>query len=616
MTKDLKDALDPDSKFHDKLLQECKELIDYSRSHMSKHYSLWDHNDEVMRGERLLDTSDQKAIKRGEPAKLTMPLTYAQSQTFIAFMCMMFSQREYFYEVEGTGVEDVGSPARDARDVLQSDVRRNRFELLKYQILRDLTRCGFCVAISMWFEKPVTRQVSTTATDVDTPFGVLPSSTTSEPVETYEDQYNNIRALSPYRFFPDVTLPLSRFQEGEFCGSEEDYRIINLKKLERAGLITNVEKIEKIDEKALDRRRTSIPSPSMEPNVSAGSAIVTQVLRWIVPADYKDDEDKTPLGDSKDPTLYVIWYANDKTILKAEPANLPHNEFPYDVGEFSADHLQTVNESLAEIIGPLQEVCSWFLNSHITSVRKNIDNKLVVDPAGVEMKDLISRSPIIRLKESMGQRGIDSWIKQLNVTDVTQKHVGDLQVLWGFMQTATGISENALGQYNGGRRSAYEARTVNSGAASRLKVIAMVLWETFFVPLGTKALKNHQDLITLEEFQARVGDDADQARYERFKAGGKTRYNFAFFDGTAPSEKGFIAQSMQELLLGLLASPESAALLSTEPFRTLVVEIAELRGIRQPSRLLPPIQQPNVIQPSPPIANPGGPAPVAPLGLS
>jgi len=68
-----------------------------------------------------------------------------------------------------------------------------------------------------------------------------------------------------------------------------------------------------------------------------------------------------------------------------------------------------------------------------------------------------------------------------------------------------------------------------------------------------------------------------------------------FFDGTAPSEKGYIAQSMQELLLGLLENPQAAMMVTQEPFRSLIVEIADLRGIRSPERFLPPPVPTNVM---------------------
>ena len=604
MDQQIKEALKADSKFHDNLLQHVKRLVETSRSHMNKYYDLWDRNDAIIRGERVADEQDRKAEKRAEPVKLILPFTYAQVQTFIAFFTLLFNQRSYFYEIEDDEVEAEAAPTpeRDAQSLLDRELSRNKFSQIQYQCFLNLARCGFCAVKTSWEETTMEVQQQTVVPETtDFTGAVIPESTTTETTTQFKKQGNRLTSINPYKFFPDVRFPLSRFQEGEFCASEDEFSITRLKKLESDGMLTNTDKIHSFkNETDVSRRMytytsnnaSTIKSLSVPGGIGSGMCVVTEIQVWIDPQKFKEDNGANPFGSDLEPDMYVIWYANDQTILRCEKMNYPHGEFCYDIGEYSADQLRVVNESLAEVIGPLQDVATWFLNSRITSVRKIIDNKLIVDPLGIEMQDLKDRSPVIRLKEGMASRGgVDSFIKQLELQDVTSTHVNDVQTLWSFMQISTGINDNALGQYNGGRRSAAEARTVNAGAASRLKTIATVLWETLFVPLGEKMLSNLVDNIAIESFQRAVGKDADQSRLDAFKQEGVPGFTFEFFDGTAPSEKGYIAQSMQDLLLGLLQNPQTAMMLGQEPFRSLVVEIADLRGIRSPERFMPPAQQ-------------------------
>lgn len=603
MDEQIKEALNPDSRFHDNLLQHVKRLTDLSRAHMSKHYDLWDRNDAIIRGERIADEQDRKADKRGEPVKMILPFTYAQVQTFIAFFTLLFNQRSYFYEIETdeVEVEPAPTPERDAQALLDRELSRNMFSQVQYQSFLNLARCGFCVIKTSWEEETMQVKESTAVPETtDFTGATIPAQTNVSTTTKYKKQGNKLVAVNPYKFFPDVRFPLSRFQEGEFCASEDEYSVTRLKKMQADGMITNADKIQSFKaETDVSRRMYSytasqtsgIKTLSVPGGVGAGWCVVTEIQVWIDPQKFKEDNGTNPFGSDLEPDMYVIWYANDQTILRCEKMNYPHGKFCYDLGEYSSDQFRVVNESLAEVIGALQDVATWFLNSRITSVRKIIDNKLVVDPLGIEMQDLKDRSPVIRLKEGMASRGgVDSFIKQLEVQDVTSSHVTDVQTLWSFMQISTGINDNALGQYNGGRRSAAEARTVNAGAASRLKTIATVLWETLFVPLGEKMLSNLVDNLALESFQRAVGKDADQTRLDAFKQEGVPGFVFEFFDGTAPSEKGYIAQSMQDLLLGLLSNPQTAMMLGQEPFRSLIVEIADLRGIRSPERFLPPVQ--------------------------
>lgn len=618
MDDKIKAALKTDGKLHSKLLDETKKLVELSRRYMYPLYSLWDANDRILRGDRVADQQDQKAVQRGEPPKMILPFSYAQSQTFIAFNSTLFTQRDKFFEILGADNEDddsaEGSPELDAEDCLERELRKNQFNRILFQCFLDISRCGFCAVKSWWEEESTQQQQAQTEPAGESIFGgTLPEQTTTTTVTKFKRQGNKLMSVSPFRFFPDVRFPLSRLQDGEFCASEDEYSITRLKKMEADGLITNTDKIEKLEQVGIDRRRLLSLNADRGNilNVGAGTAsdkgggmgVLTEVQRWIVPNEFKGDDGGKPLGTDTAPILFLIWYVNDKTIVRAEPMNYEHNQFTFDVGEYSADQLRVVNESLAEIVDPLQTVATWFLNSRITSVRKNIDNKLIVDPTGVEVDDLVQRKPVIRLKPGVGRSGVDTWIKQLEVTDVTSGHVNDVKTLWEFMQIATGINDNALGQFSGASRpSAAQSRAVSAGAASRLKTCANVLWETLFVPMGQKLLSNLQANLSLEEFQRILGPKADQARLDAFKA---ERLEFEFFDGTAPSEKGYIAQQMQDLLLGLLANPQTAMMLGQEPFRSLVKEICDLRSIRSPERFLPPKQ----MQPSPtnilPYGQPG-----------
>lgn len=596
MDEDISKALKTDSDFHLKLLQHCKRLADMSRSYMNRFYNQWDANDKTIRGERVPDAEDAKARLRQEPMKLTLPFTYAQVQTFIAFMMSLFNQRAKFYEIEDSGSDDSMNPELDAEKCLNRDLRRSMFSKVQYQFYLDLCRSSFCVAKHLWEEEEMEGLFVAPETEPDAPTlfgGTLPASTPAQTTTKFTRQGNKVVSVSPYHFLPDIRMPLSRLHEGEFCASEDEFSVVRLKQMEQNGLIVNSKEIKPLGQEGMQTRRLNYLNASNADNfkTAAGQAsgggmcVVTEMQIWITPKDFTDTYGKNPLGNEEAPVLFVVWYANDQVILKAEPMNYSHNKFTYDVGEYSADQMRVVNESLSEVVSQLQDHATWFMNSRVTNVRKVIGDKLVVDPMGIEMQDLIERKPIIRLKSGVARSGVDTWIKQLQLQDVTTNHITDIEKIWSFMQITSGINDNALGQFSSGRRSAAEARTVNAGAASRLKTIATILWETLFNPLGNKLLFNYQNL-ELDEFRRIIGEpNADQTRLDAMKKAIGDGLMLEFFDGTAPSEKGYIAKQMQELLEVLLQNPQVA---SIEPFRTMIVEIADLTGIRSPERFLPP----------------------------
>src|SRR5205085_12475898 len=142
--------------------------------------------------------------------------------------------------------------------------------------------------------------------------------------------------------------------------------------------------------------------------------------------------------------------------------------------------------SMHDMIGPFQDILSWLVSSRMENVRTAINNQFVADPARVEVND-IRNSPIgriIRLKQTAIGLSVREAIMQLQVQDVTQGHIGDIQVMRILADTITGVNDNMRGiQTAGGRRSATEARMAMQNGASRLSQLAVRISGQAFQPL-------------------------------------------------------------------------------------------------------------------------------------
>lgn len=586
------------------LFEHVKGLVAMSRESMSQYYSDWDKADATYRGERAPDLQDKKAESRGQPGKMVMPLSFAQVQTFVSFVFLLFTQNRTVFEMTPTGSEDFKTRP-DAELLMERDSKRNAFTLRLYQWLLDVARFGMGVLEVSWTEEYY-RTVQVVEGEAGTFLGMEVSGGVSElEQKILQFEGNRITNISPYRFFPDTRLPLSRFQEGEFCATEDEYSYIQLKRMEADGLVAGLEFVPNMTPETWKGRGNSrlpymektygtkteqksgsgLTSNSQGTTQTKGTFVITKVQVDIVPSEFLLD-DGTKLGRETWPVRYLVWYANDARIVRIEPLNALHGRFTYSVGEFTPDMHKLVNQGLSELIDKLQSVITWYINSHITAVRRVINNKLVVDPMGVEMKSVEDPdSPVILLKANAARTGVSKWIEQVKVQDVTSGHMSDSEMLMKLMQIVTGINDNAQGQYNNGRRSATEARAVTSGAAGRLKMHAAVLHEGGLAPTGGMMLSNLRQGISVETFSRVVGKELPpeelQDRYTRFKStiedivGGD---DFFVFDGTLQSEKGFIAQSLQELLVAIISNPQAAVMLDLDP-REMMKEIQYLRGV-------------------------------------
>lgn len=613
---------------HETLLRHVKGLLDISRKDMGKYYSTWDYHDEIFRSRRRPDHEDRVAATHDQPAKMIVPLTYAQIMTFVSFCVQTVTQNKRFFELEfkGNKPDELKEPMEL---ILENDVRRNNWNAFLVQFFLDVAR--FWLGAAEVCYKEEMRNIRVPMTEQTTgAFGVQGTKETNtfQQIPTFVG--NKVYPISPFRFFPDTRLPLTRFQEGEFCGSEDMFSMSSLRSDEET--LFNLDLIPKFNEQQYkDRRNKSridamdvVPAPRQgESNtvtdsknmVTSGAVVVSKIVFDMRPKDFKcgDGEDKTsPLGDENFPIRYICWVANDATIIRFEEAYYLHGQYPYVMAQFLPDQHKTVNEGLSSICDQITSLITWKLNAHMTSQKNSVESKWIIDPAGVDVKGLNTRSPYIFLKKNASQTGVDRYIKQFITQDVTQGVMQDVAALKDLLEGISGMSAQMQGQYSTGRRSATQDRVVAQGASARGKTTLSTIWDGAFEPLGRQFIANNRQEMDLETFISVVGPGPFgvmqnipvQQLFLLFKADPiaiATSQDFFVFDGTLPSEKAFLAQSLQEIFTQITSNPGILPLLGYGPaeLRYIFDEIYELRGLTPPMLPPAPVQQQMQVLPPP-----------------
>lgn len=647
----LKDTTSPE---HTALLAHVRGLIDKSRSEMSKNYSRWDEHDAVFRSRRAVDKEDANALAKGQPKKLIVPLTFSQIMTFAAFAIMSITQNVRFFELEPTGTED--NPLTEPLElILERDLRRNTWNTFLLKFFMDIGRFHLGAAEVCYEEQVEYMRVEREETTQGA-FGATQTNKTynMEPIPTF--QGNKVYSLSPYHFFPDTSLPLSRYQEGEFCGSED---IFQLSALESQKGLFNLDKIPKFSaETYKERLKVSrigdlgVCDDKLNPNllgfgtdsgkdgktmVRSGPVATSKCVFKLNPKRFSDRNPQCEsLGEEDFTVRYICWYGNDGTIVRFEEAYYLHCQFPYISGQYIPD----TNQSLADICEEITNLITWKINAHVASTRNSVQSRYVVDPAGVDTKNLDSTNPFIYLKKNAALTDVRRYITQFKTEDVTQNVMSDVNLLKDLNEGITGNSAQMQGQYSQGRRSATQDRVVAQGAGARGKVLLGSIWDSAFEKLGKQLISNNRQEMDFETFAAIVGDRewpvnpatrptpeviqqyAAQGQpppppvpftteeiFALFKADpvaiAKSE-DFFVFDGTLPSEKAFLAQSLQEILMSLLQTPEVMQLLGYGPdeMRELFKQVYVLRGVT-PARLPKGSPQP----PLPPEGDTNAPKP-------
>jgi hypothetical protein len=438
--------------------------------------------------------------------------------------------------------------------------------------------------------------------------GTLPAPLVPQWTQKTKYLGNLIENISPYRWFPDTRLPLTRYRDGEFCADETEYSMNRLRELVGQGEVVGLEYIPKIpDDLFADRRFSGINQETntrFDPTISAKDAeqyvLVTEVQVRLNPSKTLID-DGVPIDPDLDADIIcLVWIANDGRIIRIVDSGYQHGDFLHDAAQFFNDQNRLVNGGIVELLGPMQDILDWLMNARVTNVRKVIQNQLVVDPKNINMEDLKERRPVLRLSTSVPEgTSIDQFIKQLQVTDVTVGHINDMAVVQQYCQQATGLQENLLGQYASGRRTAREASNVNANAAARVILPIRGLWESALLPMGRKVLCNLQAGLDEEQLVRIVGiskfirdSQPDpltgvppvRAFLPVDKSSIVGSYDFLIFDGTLPSQRmaiaAAIAQAGEILIKG---GPQALLALQLDP-KLLFDEWLELQGVHNADR--------------------------------
>ena len=573
------------------LRDRCLKLVRMSRNDMAKSYAAWDEAYNTYKATKYNDEEDQHAEERDEPTKMVMPLAFTQVEAFISFAYLLFTQNKYFFQLGFRGAEDA-LIRQFSEEILQRDLDHNKFNVLLIKWLRCIGIYNLGIFKNVW-----TTTTSNIPSKTDNIYDYGKEASYTE-VTTY--QGNEITTLSPYSFFPDTRYPMSEFQKGEFCADEKEMSRASLEELEANGHVIGIKHLRELSKETLQARgdlaNTRLPSISdhftRSNNTSLPKDSIIDVQIDLIPKSFKQGE-SFPLGKYDKPVRYFVTIANDDRVIAITPHGYLHNQFTYSLAEMSPDIMQTVGDSMPTSLEKVQDIMTWLVNSRVTSVSRSLQHNVICDPSVVDVESLRSRSPVVFVKKNTPRGGINDYFKPLPPVDTTANHTQDMQTFNSIAQLVWGINDNAMGQYNSGRRSASEARVVTQGAASRLTTLNSSIYSDGIIPLGSQMLSNLRDGVDENEFDAVYGlgmNEIDEVEKQKVFIAFKSNpthlarmTDLIVFDGTLPSEKVFLAQSLQEILVALLANPEAAQLFNLSP-QKIFEQIQELRGVRKLSR--------------------------------
>jgi hypothetical protein len=507
--------LKPGSKLHDDIVKKVLERANESYSIVSGRHDSWNEIDRVLTAYAVVDDDEAKIQDEDErkPVTIIFPYSYAILETLISYLMTAFIQDPIF-RYEGTAPEDTMG-AILMEKVIEHNVWHNKVALSLHTQFRDCLAYGFGVAAPYWFVEEGQKIQKVPQYNPWKKFLGIDEITgydkVLKDVRIYEG--NALSTIDPYLCLPDPNVPIHDVQKGEFFGWIDSTNIYDLLSAEKNDPdLFNVRYLKEIGNKTT--ALVSSEGSSREDKIGKTERIKERTLTTktdivkmfvkLIPKEWK-------LGPSEYPEKWEFAIGADEVLIKAKPLGLNHNRFPIAIAAPDYDGYSSTPVSRLEILYGMQHIVDFLFNSHITNVRKAINDMFIVDPYIVNVDDLKNPKPgkIIRTRRPVWGKGVKDAVQQFAVNDITRNNISDVTFIVEYMHRISSVDDAVMGSLRSGgpeRLTSTEFEGTRAGMVSRMERIAKVIGLQSMQDIGYFFASHTQQLMSQETYVSITGE--------------------------------------------------------------------------------------------------------------
>lgn len=562
-------SLKPGTDFHNSIRDKIWARANESRLEVAKRFDSWREIDKVLTAYVPIREHEKEIVEKdpSRPVSIVFPYSYSMLESLLTYFMMAFLQDPMF-QYEGVEDEDT-TGAMLMEMVVRLHCIKNKVGLNLHTMVRDALGYGIGIGIPGWRVTKGKRAVKDSAASVSEL-----GESSSERVKFVEDvlfEGNCLQNVDPYMWLPDPTVSSSDIQKGEYVGWIDRSNYMNLLSEESDihSQLFNVKYLRSKGDKRssfaldLDERNTRFGGSSEIHRGVTNTLSPIDVIKMfvnLIPKEWK-------LGHGEYPEKWYFELASDDVVIRCHKAEHNHGMFPVAVASPEFDGYSVTPIARMEVLHGLQHTLDFLFNSHISNVRKAVNDMLVVDPFLVNIEDLKDPQPgkLIRLRRPAWGRGVDKVVQQLTVQDITRANIADSAYITQWMDRISGADQSMQGALRQGgpeRLTSAEFQGTRGSAVSRLQRIAMIIGMQAMQDIGTMFAVHTQQFMQKDTYVQIVGRYADQLSAT---FGGKSRtkvtaydlainYDVIVRDGSIPG--GNFSQSWIELFKVISDQPE------------------------------------------------------------
>lgn len=564
--------LQPGTMHHQYVLEYLLERIDASEREMSKFYSRWQVAERKMQAYMSLPNYEQMLKDMNDssqppaPAIILLPYNYAVISTIVTYCMKVFCGKKPFFPL-GADSKEAADNVRYMEAMVQHHCDKTRMVLRLFQMMLDSQLYGVGAARCIWHVKQGKRRVLRPPTDAERLSYAGNPEALGALLKDYQIKTvfagNDVSSIDPFMLFPDPTVPMSEAsQKAEFIFWREFLGKHHLIRAQKEGLLHYVDTVQP---EAYGHGNTKWYNLSQRSALAGGKPHAGERVRSAETAysnTYMVDQgsveiipNELGLGPEDYPVKWLFTILNKSQIVQAVELDMDHGRHPIEITEPYSLGYGFGQPSLSDYISPIQDISSWFLDTHIYNVRTHLANQLVYDPSKIDEKSLKDRKPgkHIRLKPLAFGSDVRQAIQQLQVSDVTRAHLNDMTAFMRIGDMVSAVNDPMRGvQQMGGRRTASEVRQVGENAFSRLSVLAQIISQQAVVQLTEQMVMNIQQMQDEETWIRLIGEEEFRQVGPQLLMGD---FTYPVHDGTLPLDRVASFDLWKEILTGMAQSP-------------------------------------------------------------
>ena len=426
-----------------------------------------------------------------EPLNIVIPVSKAALDTWVTYMAGSYlSDPMGLYALQGRGGPQGIVRAALHERFLNTQAIWFNHDLKHTIFFRDSYAYGLGCIAPQWGKhkrrEPIIKDVSKTLFYMikNVVPGVKPGDVVRYLEERVVHEGNELTNVDYYSLILDPNTTINEYDKYEYAGWIERTNVLVLlgREPDEEEHLFNVKYLRDKVKSGAGRSKHWEARGEREDSIAnywgqrEGENVTTDIIHYfwrLIPKQWG-------LGDSEEPEVHKFIIGADDVIIGWQRISYDHGMLPMLFGAPNTNGYDTFPVSgLANTYGA-QAYCDWKVRAQIANQAKSLNDMLLVDTSMFEEEDLLNPEPgkLIRAKRSLyGMGGLDQFVKQLNVSNVTAMNLNDVQNMMGIMFQILGTTDIVMGDLSSqpDRPTAQGLMAARNSALSRLQKDAQIL---------------------------------------------------------------------------------------------------------------------------------------------